>query len=79
MNVAELLDIMTIGNSRDTKITIIDIDSGAGDAKTEVKLNQKGWTFTPQISSYREFAHRHVNSIHVNGKYIGIYVYGVED
>ena len=79
MTVAELLDIMTIGNSRGTKIIIYDLDSDAGGKETEVELTQKGFTFTPKISSYREFAHRRVNSIHVNGGRTLIFVYGVEE
>ena len=77
MTVAELLDIMTLEASN--KITLLDLDSEARGEQHELKMAQKGWTNYLPVSSYKAFANRHVNSVHVYGKNIMIGMYGVEE
>lgn len=77
MTVAELLDIMTVEG--ENKIILLDLDSEARGEQVELKKAKKGWSHTIPVSSYKAYAHRHVNSVHVYGKNIMIGMYGVEE
>lgn len=77
MTVGQLLDIMTVETGN--KITLIDLNSEARGEETELKLSPRGWSNTIAVSSYKAYAHRHVNSVHVYGKSIMIGMYGAEE
>jgi len=77
MKVADLLDRMTA--NQDNKVVLYDLDSEAPCDEHEVQMAQRGWNYTPIVSSYGRFSHRHVSSIHVIGKKIMVMMYGVEE